>query len=292
MLLILTVVAVWGFNFVVIKIGLQDFSPLFLCASRFILASIPAVFFVKRPSIPFTQVLLYGLVMFALQFALLFVGMYEGIAPGLASLLLQVQVFFTAVLAHFFFGEKWTISKVLGALIAISGIILVGCNLRGNVTLLGFILVLLSAFTWSSGNVISKRIGKTNMLSLVIWASLVAWPPLLLLSLWIDGPEKILYSLTHITWASGGAVLYITYLSTLFGYASWSWLLHHHPLQSIAPFTLLVPVLAMLSSALVLKEPLQAWKAIAASLVISGLCVNIFGSKIFKKIRSKNKQPS
>ena len=284
--LALLVVMVWGFNFVVIKVGLQEISPLLLGFARFFLTSIPAIFFIKRPKVPFRMVLWYGLVMFALQFALLFMGMYAGVTPGLASLLLQLQVFFTALLAISFFGEKLHLWQVIGALVAFSGIALVAMHLTGDITLTGFLLVIGAAASWGAGNVISKKIGKVNMVSLVIWGSLVAWPPLLAISCFIEGPDKLFYTFQHLTWMSGGAVLYITYLSTLFGFGVWSWLLHHHPLGTIAPFTLLVPVFGILSSTLVLGEPLQSWKIFAALLVIAGLCINLLGPRIATRSKS------
>jgi O-acetylserine/cysteine efflux transporter len=117
----------------------------------------------------------------------------------------------------------------------------------------------------------------------VIWGSLIAWPPLLAISLIVEGGDKIVHTFQHLTWLSGGAVLYITYLSTLLGFGIWSWLLHRYPLGTIAPFTLLVPVFGILSSALVLNEPLEIWKLGAAALVIIGLCINLVGPKMLSR---------
>jgi len=206
-----------------------------------------------------------------------------GMSPGIASLLMQVHVFFTFLFAALFLHEKLHIWQIIGALVSFSGIGLVGAHLGGNITLLGLVAVVAAAATWGVGNILSKKLGKIDMLALVVWGSLVAWPPLLLLSLAVDGPEKILASLQNITWISGGSVLYITYLATLFGFGMWSWLLHHHPLPTIAPFTLLVPIVAILSSVAVLNEPLFYWKIIAGVLVILGLVINLFGPKIFPK---------
>ena len=94
----LAVVVIWGVNFVVIKVGLREVPPLLLAALRFALAAFPAVFLVARPSVPFARIAVYGLVMFSAQFGLLFGGMYLGMPAGLASLALQVHVFFTIAL--------------------------------------------------------------------------------------------------------------------------------------------------------------------------------------------------
>lgn len=284
LLLTLLVILVWGFNFVMVKVGLQELPPLFLCAIRFILTSIPAIFFIKFPSTSLKMVSLYGLTMFALQFALLFIGMYAGMTPGLTSLLLQAQVFFSALLGVFFLNERLSHWQVIGGLLSFCGIALIGMKVGGTVTPLGFLFVILAAVFWSVGSLFSKKIGRVNMVSLVMWSSFIAWPPLLALSLIIEGPDLILSGLQNISWQAAGAVLYITYLSTLFGYGSWSWLLSHYSLSYMAPFTLLVPIVAISSSVLVLGEPLQAWKLFAGSLVIAGLCVNLLGPRLFRKI--------
>jgi O-acetylserine/cysteine efflux transporter len=279
-LLVILVVAIWGLNFVAIKVGLDEIPPMLLVSSRFFLTCFPAIFFVKRPAAPFKMVIWYGLVMFGLPFALLFLGMNAGVTPGLASLLLQLQVFFTILLSVLFMEEKLHPWQIIGAFVSFAGIALVAMNLGGDTTLLGFLLVIAAAASWGAGNVISKKIGKVNMVSLVVWGSLVAWPPLLLICLTMEGANKILYTLEHATLLSVSALLYITYLATLFAFGAWSWLIHHHPLKIIAPFTLLVPVFGILSSVLLLNEPLQSWKIFATLLVIIGLCINIFGPQM------------
>ena len=149
---------------------------------RFFFAAFPAVFFIQRPNIAFRQVVAFGLVMFALQFTLLFLGMTAGTTAGLASLLLQVQVFFTILLAVVFLHEKPSVWQIAGAVISFSGIGLVAANLGGDISALGMGLIIAAAASWGAGNLISKRLGKIDMLALVIWGSFVAWPPLLLVS--------------------------------------------------------------------------------------------------------------
>ncbi len=283
LLLALAVILVWGFNYVVIEVGLQEMPPLFLCFARFYLTSIPAIFFVKFPATQAKWVFLYGLVMFAFQFAFLFLGMYDGVTPGLASLLIQSHVFFSVLFGVLFFSEPLKLWQVIGGLVSFSGIAIVGIHVGGNVTMRGLFLVIGAAIAWALGNLISKRIGHVNMSSLVIWGSFIAWPPLLAASLLIDGHEKIALSIEHFSWLSAGAVIYITYLSTFFAFGSWSFLIHRYGLSTIAPFTLLVPVIAIAGTVLLLNEPLENWKIFAGTLVLGGLAVNLIGPRIFSR---------
>ncbi|MFA6994732.1 MAG: EamA family transporter [Candidatus Paceibacterota bacterium] len=283
--LAILVVAIWGFNFVAIKVGLKEIPPILLCALRFFLAAFPAVFFIKRPAVPFRLVIAFGLVMFAFQFALLFSGMSAGTTAGLASLVLQVQVFFTVVLAVIFLAEQPSLWQIAGALTSFSGIGLVAINIGGEVSALGLVLIVAAAASWGIGNLIAKTLGKVDMLALVVWGSLVAWPPLLLLSCLLEQGSWSLEGISHLSWLTIAAVGYIVYPATLLGFAVWSWLLSHYPAATVAPFALLVPVFGFTSSALALGEPLYAWKVAAAMLIIAGLCINLMGARIAIRFR-------
>ena len=284
--LALLAIMIWGFNFVTIKLGLDGASPLLFGFARFFLTSIPAVFFVKRPSVPFKMVLSYGLVMFAFQFSLLFMGIDAGVTPGTASLLLQLQVLFAVLLAAVFLGEKLRPWQISGILVSFTGIALVALHANGNMSWLGFSLVIGAAVSWGVGNVITKRMGQIDMFSLVVWGSFIAWPPLLILALITEGKDQVISTFQNLNWLSGGSILYIAYLATLLAFTIWNRLLRLYPLGTIVPFTILAPIFGILSSVLVLDEPLQSWKIWAAILVTLGLCINLFGPKI---VLGKNK---
>jgi O-acetylserine/cysteine efflux transporter len=280
LLLAILVTSIWGFNFVVVTVGMEGISPLLLCFTRLFLTSIPAVFFIKKPDIPLSKIILYGISMFSIQFSLLFSAIYAGVTPGLASILIQFQVFFTILFGLLLFKEKLKPWQIAGALISFAGIAIVGMHVGGEVTWAGIFLIIGASASWGIGNVVSKHIGKVNIVSLVIWGSLISWPPLLLFSIWFEGLDNMLETAQYLTWTSIGAALYITYVSTLFGFCVWSWLLAHYPLATIAPFTLLIPIFGILSAALILDEALQPWKISAGVLVIAGLCVNMLGPKL------------
>lgn len=279
LLVALVVVGIWGANFVAIKVALRELPPLLLCAVRFVLVAFPVVFFVPRPAVPVRQLAVYGLTMFALHFGFLFLGMKLGMSAGLASLTLQFQVFVTLALAASVLKERISPVQIAGALTACAGFVVVGVHTGGEVTAAGLGCVLLGASSWGFANFTSKRLGRVHPLGLVVWGSLVVPIPMLLASLVFEGPALIAHSLTHVGRATVGGVAFIVYGSTLVAYSLWSWLLGRHPVSTIAPFTLLVPVFGMLSSALLLGEALPPWKFQAAALVIAGLALNLFGPR-------------
>jgi len=279
----LTVVFMRGVNFAIIELGLRQVSPLGLGIARFALSAFPWIFFVERPAAPLRLIAAYGLLIFAMQFAFLFTGMKLGMSAGLASLLLQLQAFFTIALSVLTLGERPTSWQLAGALLASCGVALVALHIGGDVTAIGLMLVVAAAASWGGGNIVSKRIsrhaGAVNMVGLVVWGSLFALPPLIVVAFALEGRD-LLTSFVGLDWVSVGSIAYIVYLSTLFGFAAWSGLLARYPLTMVGPFTLLVPVFGFLGSAVLLGEPLQGWKLASSGLVIAGLCLNLFGPRL------------
>lgn len=275
-LLALAVVAVWGTNFVVIRIGLDHLPPLTFAALRFTFALLPAVFFLKKPDVPWRNLAAYGVLIGAGQFGLLYIAMSGFISPGLASLVVQTQVFFTIGLAMWLAKESIRSFQLAALALAAVGLVVIVAHTDASVTPLGLILVLIAAASWAGGNVFSKAAGKVNMLAYVVWASLFSVPPLLVLALIFEGPQAMIAGVRAADTATWAAVLWQSVGNTLFGYAAWGWLLSRHPAAVITPMAMLVPVFGMGASALWLGESLPPWKLLAAGLVMSGLAINIF----------------
>ncbi|MCG7402338.1 MULTISPECIES: EamA family transporter [Caballeronia] len=277
------VILAWGVNFVVIKLGLHGVPPMLLGALRFALAAVPAIF-VKRPQIPLRWLFAYGLTISLGQFALLFYGMYVGMPAGLASLVLQAQAFFTLIFASMFLGERIRAANVAGLLIAAAGLALIGMRGGHAMTVTGFLFTLAAAAMWALGNIVTKRMGKVDLLSLVVWGSLIPPLPFLALSLIFEGPARIESSLATIPLISIFAILYLSFIATIVGYSLWGKLLARYPAGSVAPFSLLVPVIGLASAALFLGEGLNSAQVAGAALVMAGLVVNVFGARLVQRI--------
>ncbi|MDE2502760.1 MAG: EamA family transporter [Burkholderiales bacterium] len=279
-LLALAVVAVWGTNFVIFKIALGTLPPLLLAVLRFGFVFLPAALFVRRPAVPWRKLAAYGVLIGAGQFGLLYLAVDGRISPGLASLVIQMQVFFTIGLAIALQGERVRAYQWLALLLASVGIAIIAGHTDATTTPLGLAMVLGAALCWAGGNQVSRSMGRVDMLATVVWSSLFALPPLLALALFVDGPVPIAHALAAAGPGIWAAVLWQAVGNSLFGYAVWAWLLSRHPAATVVPMALLVPVFGMGASALLLGEALPAWKIEAAALVLSGLALNILWPRL------------
>ncbi len=271
LLLALLVAAVWGVNFTVIRIGLDAFPPLLLAALRFVPAAI-LVPFLPKPAVSWPRLLALGLAWFVGQFALLFTGMAVGMPPGLASVVLQSQAMFTILASAILLKEYPGRRQGLGVGVALAGLLVIGltAGVQG-VTATGLGLILAAAMCWATGNLLMRGAGKADMLPLIAWLSLIPPLPLLGLSLGLEGPGRVVQALTHLTPAGIGALLYLSILSTIFGYGAWGHLLKRYPAAIVAPFSLLIPVFGATSSFLVLGETFGTQRLAGMALILAGL---------------------
>jgi len=292
MLLALCVVVAWGVNFVVIKLGLQGMPPFLLAGLRFSLVAFPAIFFVRRPPIPLRWLVVYGMTISFGQFAFLFLAIKLGMPAGLASLVLQAQAFFTLLLGALLLAEKLRWNHIAGIIIATLGMFMLATagmagQTTAGITLTTMMLTLAAALSWGLGNITNKiimRNHKVPIMSLVVWSALVPIVPFFACSLLFDGQAVIINSLLHIGIQTILALIYLAFIATIIGYAIWGNLLSRYETWRVAPLSLLVPVVGIITAALVLDEHLSGQQMLGATVIVLGLLVNVFGGVVSQRL--------
>jgi O-acetylserine/cysteine efflux transporter len=283
----LAVVVIWGLNFVVMKVGLPGLGPMLLGALRFAAASLPFLFWVRRPSVPWHFVVLYGLVQGVGQFGLLFTGIALGMTAGMASVVMQAQAFFTLLLAAPFLGERARAHQWLGLVLAAAGLALLAAahgSLPGQMTLIGFFFTLGAALMWAASNLVVRFMGRTSTgydpFAFIVWSSLVPVLPFLGLACALDGVQATLQSLLHLTLRQCLAVAFLALLATLLAYTLWTGLLKRFAAGRVAPFSLLVPVVGLLAAYVAFGEQLSLLQVMGTVVVLLGLVVNQMGGRL------------
>lgn len=277
-LLATLIAAIWGFNFVVIEVGLDSFPPLLFAALRFVAAAVPAVFFLKRPPVAVRWLFIVGLTLGVGQFGLLFIGMHLGMPAGLSSLVLQTQALFTILFAGVLLRERLSPIQAAGMVVAFGGVTLIGLDFGEGSPMSGFVLCVLGASMWGLANVAMRRMNQTteqpiDALAFMVWMSLVPPLPLLALSMIFEGPADGLRALQHLSLTGAGALAYIAYLSTLVGFGLWGWLMRRYEAGTVAMYSLLVPPFGIGSAVLVLGEHVSGLRLFAAALIIGGVAI-------------------
>lgn len=296
LLLALGAVFVWGTNFVVIKWGLAEFPPFLLAAIRFTFSALPWIFFIRRPQVSWGKLAAFGVLLGAGQFGLLFYAMRADVTPGLASLIMQSQVFLTIVLAMVLQRERLSSIQGIAMLLAVAGIGLIAWHSvhsgDASITPKGLVILLMAAMCWALANLVVRRAGKVDALAFIVWSSPFCLPVLFALAFAFHGTHAMEEALRHATWLGWSAALWQSIGNMLFGFAAWNWLMARHPAAVVAPTALLVPVFGMASSSALLGEPLPAWKLAAAAMVMGGLALNLYAGRIAGLLFSRRPPPA
>lgn len=270
-LLALIVVAVWGLNFVVIDEGLDGVPPLVFLAMRFVLVAVPAIFFVRPPRIGWRNVLLIGGFLSFGQFVLLYLALSIGMPAGLASLVLQTQVVLSVIVSALILRETPTRRQVVGIVIGMIGLGIVIIGHGSEAPWLPLVVTLLAALSWAIGNVLSRRAKSASSLSLVVWSGALVPIPSLALALLFDGPAVVGASITNLSLVAILSTVYTAVGASLIGYGIWNFLLSKYPTSAVVPFTLLIPIIGILTAWLVQGEVPSGTQLVGGSVMLAGL---------------------
>lgn len=283
----LAVVIIWGTNFVAMKIGLRDLTPFQMGAARYVFAILPLILFVKPPKLPAKWVLAYGLSQGVGQFGLLFLSLKVGMSASLASVILQTQVFFTAIFGFMLLKEPTSRALLAGLALAAVGLLCFATSSlqaihSADITPAGFALCLAGAAMWAVSNIVVRRAQQAtpgfDVISFIVWCGAVPIVPFVLLSLAFDDPSTRWHwvGAPFATWV---AVAYIGWMSTIVGYAMWTRLLKRYPVNRVAPFSLGVPVVGIASGMVALGDTITSWQWAGIALIVAALVCTMFGGR-------------
>ncbi|EOV1090376.1 EamA family transporter [Vibrio fluvialis] len=271
LLLIISVMAIWGFNFSMIKLGVSEMDPLLIAAARFFCATFPIIFFVRKPNVQWRYLMAYGLVFGTGIWGMASCSITFGLSSGMASVLLQTDVLTTVLVGVLLYKEVISARMAAGIVVSVVGLVVSIIYTNGNVTLAGVVFIMISAICWPLAGMIVRKSGTRSAFAFNIWGMLFAPLPLVALSVGMNGWDVL--STTYQQWNSNAwiSVLFQAYPTTVFGYWVWNKMVLKYPMSQLAPMTLLVSVFALLSGYAIYDEQLSLAQWVSCSTFLLGI---------------------
>ncbi|EKO3386450.1 EamA family transporter [Vibrio fluvialis] len=271
LLLIISVMAIWGFNFSMIKLGVSEMDPLLIAAARFFCATFPIIFFVRKPNVQWRYLMAYGLVFGTGIWGMASCSITFGLSSGMASVLLQTDVLTTVLVGVLLYKEVISARMAAGIVVSVVGLVVSIIYTNGNVTLAGVLFIMISAICWPLAGVIVRKSSTRSAFAFNIWGMLFAPLPLVALSVGMNGWDVL--STTYQQWNSNAwiSVLFQAYPTTVFGYWVWNKMVLKYPMSQLAPMTLLVSVFALLSGYAIYDEQLSLAQWVSCSTFLLGI---------------------
>ena len=267
-LMAIAVPLIWGAGFVVAKGAINEFPPILLMAFRFLVTSMLLVWFVKPPIGQLRALFLIAIVASAIQYSLTFTGL-RGLDAGFAALIVQLEVPFLVILGAILLGEKASLRKWMGIIIAFAGVGLLIGRVEFNNAWGSVALVVAGAFTWAVGQIFVRKLKNIDGLTTTAWVAVFATPQLFVMSFIFETNQ--IESITKASMSIWLAVLYLGIIMTALGYYFWNTLIRTYAIEKVAPFLLLLPVFSLIGGVLFLGELISIAKILGGLIVILGV---------------------
>lgn len=261
----------WGYQFVVIKVGVTEFPPLFFLALRFLAIALLLVPFVRRPTRQqFGPVAAISIFLGGLNFGLFYVGLGLG-SGSMSAVAYQLATPLTILLACPLLAERPSSTTSAGVMLAFIGVVVLAAEHGSSANAFALLLVIGAAFSFAVSNVLTKRYGPFDPFMLMGWSSLLTVPQVMLMSrVFENGQLASLVSADERGWL---ALAYTIFIGGIAGFGLWFWLIARCSIDRVAPFGLLLPVFALISSVLFLGERMTPKLIVGGLLAISGVAI-------------------
>ena len=283
-LLAISVPLIWGLGVTFTKAALSEFPPVLLMAIRFALTALLLVWFVRPPVAILGKLFWIALISATIQYSLTFYGL-KGLDASTAVLVLQLEAPFAVLLAVIFLKERLTLRRVVGMLIAFAGVALIVGEPRLEGAIDSLLLVMSGAFIWAVGQVMIRALGVASGMTLIAWVAVLATPQLFIAAFIIEDVSWDL--ITGAGWVVWATIAYLGVIMTALGYGIWYHLLGRLPVNQVAPFLLLLPVVTVSSGIVLLGETLTPLIALGGLVVIVGVAVIVIERNPFASVPAR-----
>lgn len=280
-LLALIVPITWGLGFTLAKIGMEQFSALFIMSMRFGIAGLVLVWFTKPPWGHMREIFVIALIGSTIQYGLTYNGL-KGVDASTAVLLIQLEGPILALLSTILLKEKLGLSRALGMGLAFAGV----CYIVGEPRLEGhlnsvFLLISGSAF-WAIAQIMISRLKGLSGITILAWVAIMATPQMLVGSLLIeDGQWQSIMTADLVDWS---IIFYLAFIMTVLGYSVWYHLLSCVDVGKVSPFLMLLPVTSIIAGVVLLDEQLTVVMVIGGLMIMTGVASTLINWRWQKEL--------
>jgi O-acetylserine/cysteine efflux transporter len=263
----------FGMGFTIAKPAVQHFPPLFMMLMVYGgIAIVLALTHREKLRTPLASIIAISAFAVTIQGALLFWGLRDETMPATAAnLILQIQIPFAVLLDWLIMKEKLDLRKAAGTGLAVIGVALVIGLPEEAPGLVPTIMIIVSAFCWSLGQVLARKLGKDSGVGLLKANAFGSVPQLALATLLIEQGQW--QSLVGATWLEWSMLAFVGVVGFYLAYMCWFTLLKQCRMDEAAPFILLMPVVGIITAAVVLGETVSLEQMIGGIVILAGLAV-------------------
>lgn len=268
--LAIIMICIWGSNYAVAKIGLEDVPPFLIMALRFFVTALVLLPFAARSFAQMGPIFTYSIIVGLVHFG----GIFGALAVSDAATVIivsQINVPISILIAALFLGERFQLRHGIGIVIAIFGVCLYAWDPSMQTTIEGLIYCLVGAAAWSIGLIWMKARLTMQPIAINFWMAVFSVPLLVCASVLVG--EKPWMVLDMMTPTATASIVYQAVGVVAIGYGIWNYLIRTYDVKSIAPLTLMVPFSGLFFAWLLLDENLSRQELTGGAMTILGVMI-------------------
>ena len=268
---------IWGFTWLIAKVALAYASPFVLAAERCVGGALALLLVVRASGRRLTLVAPWQLLAISLTQVTGFM-LFQNWAlvesgPGKTAVLIFTMPIWTLFLARFVLGERIRGMQWVAAVSTLAGLLLIIAPWNLHASAFGKALGITAALCWALATVLVKRLRLTHAMDPLVmttWQMIIGTVPLIAIALLVPGRTT--------TWNPPyvAALVFMAVVSTALGWWLWSYILERVPAWEASLSVLGTPVVAIVSSSLILGEAFQRLEVAGIMLIGAGLALLSF----------------
>ncbi len=278
--LIVLVCLIWGFNFIAAAQGMQHFSPMVFMTLRFLAVLVVMLPFLRLPPADqWRRLVFVCLCIGALHFTTIFWAIALSNDLSSIAIIQQTYIPISVLMAMAYLGERVGWRTLAAIAVSFSGLVVLSFDPLIFSQLNVLLIALFAATAQALGSVFMRGIKGVGALNFQAWTALLSLPVLILASLLLEGGQ--IAAIQSASWLDWASVAYSGLISSIVGYGIFFLLVQRHPVSTITPYMLLMPLFAILFGVLIWGDRPGLKLLIGGGLVLAGI--------LFISLRSRNK---
>lgn len=220
--------------------------------------------------------IVFGLVNTALHYMFAYIGL-SYIPSSRSTILDSMGGFLLIILSCIFFeDDTFNCRKLIGCLLGFSGVVIINIvpadTFFANISFRGDGMILLNACCAAAGGIITKLISKKMDMMVATGYSMSIGGAMLILAGTGTAAVTGRPCSIHIS-LKGMGIVFLLILISAVCFSVYNMLLAYHPISKVAIYNALIPILGVMFSCILLKEPFMWQYILAGAIVAAGIYV-------------------
>jgi O-acetylserine/cysteine efflux transporter len=262
---------IWGFNIVASKFGVTMVPPLFFTAMRFVILAVVLLPVLRMHKGQMKLLLAIAMTMGVLHFGIMFVGLSMAGDVSTVAIAIQLGIPFATILSVIFLGERLSVMRVIGVVLAFAGVMFIGFDPIVFEYIGALLTVSVASLFGAIGLLLMKQLRNVGIFELQGWIATVSWPLLVLASLVFETNQ--IQMAQDASWWLWPTVLYTSLAASLLGHGGMYYLIGRYDISHVTPTFVLATVFAIIFGVTLLGDTLTSRMILGGIATLSGVLI-------------------